>query len=534
MMPSPNTLNNSLVIANQKGLITDNFTKTLCSALIKEGNCLDKQHTMERCREVLAKGIRSLTNNTLQSLFPTCFTNSVPESTTAIAEPIQTMQQDPFTPDCHESRAEYSAMVKSFTFWIEGVGVCLTGGFGLIGNIITIIVLRRITHNKSFNNLLIGLSVSDILLIIVQVLEIPVIKVFLEYEPLWYRQYVPYFIHPVKSFIQNLAIYMVVAVSTERFKAVCNPLQKRQPYYKFIVVAVIMSVSLAIPRFFEFRLTHNNTDYDTTALMENPDYIQFNSYWNKLFAVGAFPLVSLSYMNFRIYLKIRSSSRFAQSFVSNTSTRKHQQAGNRQSLLSQRVDDVDPHRPPYKKATESGSLRNGTTRPFSMSPNTMEMKSMGSNNKGMRHSASLKLKRCSMLKRQFTFDTADLATMTNQESVGSDSINDRYMMNIKYIRKRREKSTIILVSIVVIFVISHTYHLALRLFEVTHPQSNTFENYQHCKSLGLYHIPVPFYINNNFHYLMIVFNSSINFIIYCCVAKDFRSQAYKWITRKEK
>ena len=33
--------------------------------------------------------------------------------------------------------------------------------------------------------------------------------------------------------------------------------------------------------------------------MENPDYIQFNSYWGELFATGAFPLFCLTYMNFR-------------------------------------------------------------------------------------------------------------------------------------------------------------------------------------------------------------------------------------------
>ena len=48
----------------------------------------------------------------------------------------------------------------------------------------------------------------------------------------------------------------------------------RQPYYKFILVALICTFSLEFPRFFEFELVHNvgrdnRTDYWTTALMED-------------------------------------------------------------------------------------------------------------------------------------------------------------------------------------------------------------------------------------------------------------------------
>ena len=39
-----------------------------------------------------------------------------------------------------------------------------------------------------------------------------------------------------------------------------------------------------------------------------------------------------------------------------------------------------------------------------------------------------------------------------------------------------------------------------------------------------YHVPVAFYVLHNFHYLFLVFNSSINFVIYCLVSKDFRTK----------
>ncbi len=61
-------------------------------------------------------------------------------------------------------------------------------------------------------------------------------------------------------------------------------------------------IFLPLSRFFEFELgtgADNQTDYWTTDLMEDPDYIQFNSYWNELLATGALPLFALTYMNFR-------------------------------------------------------------------------------------------------------------------------------------------------------------------------------------------------------------------------------------------
>ena len=41
-------------------------------------------------------------------------------------------------------------------------------------------------------------------------------------------------------------------------------------------------------------------------------------------------------------------------------------------------------------------------------------------------------------------------------------------------------------------------------------------------SIFRYHVPVVMYVLHNFHHLFLVLNSSANFIIYCCVAKDFR------------
>ncbi len=58
-----------------------------------------------------------------------------------------------------------------------------------------------------------------------------IIGTFVVEEPLWFKKSYPFFWHPVKGMIQSGAIFMVVAVSAERFRAVCHPLSKRQVNY---------------------------------------------------------------------------------------------------------------------------------------------------------------------------------------------------------------------------------------------------------------------------------------------------------------
>ena len=50
-----------------------------------------------------------------------------------------------------------SNFMSGVQFWIEGVALLVVSIFGMVGNVTTIIVLRRIDSNTTFNRLLMSL-----------------------------------------------------------------------------------------------------------------------------------------------------------------------------------------------------------------------------------------------------------------------------------------------------------------------------------------------------------------------------------------
>ena len=70
-------------------------------------------------------------------------------STTAVT-PTTTKE-----PICYESLADYGQVRKDAKFWLEGIGIAAVGLFGLFGNVLAVLVLRKCPGNRSFNILLI-------------------------------------------------------------------------------------------------------------------------------------------------------------------------------------------------------------------------------------------------------------------------------------------------------------------------------------------------------------------------------------------
>lgn len=72
-----------------------------------------------------------------------------------------------FDYQCHETLEDYESVMESAQFWLEGVALLVVGLFGMAGNVLTIVVLRRIDSNTtfSFNRLLMTLGKFDLFLV---------------------------------------------------------------------------------------------------------------------------------------------------------------------------------------------------------------------------------------------------------------------------------------------------------------------------------------------------------------------------------
>lgn len=91
---------------------------------------------------------------------------------------------------------------------------------GFLGNLLSIVVLLQCKDNRNFHRLLAGLAIVDMLNLLNLIVEVAIIGEFMNSEPHWYKMAYPYFIHPMRGIIQTSAIFMVVAVATERYRSV--------------------------------------------------------------------------------------------------------------------------------------------------------------------------------------------------------------------------------------------------------------------------------------------------------------------------
>ena len=65
---------------------------------------------------------------------------------------------------------------------------------------------------------------------------------------------------------------------------------------------------------------------------------------------------------------------------------------------------------------------------------------------------------------------------------------------------------------------------SLSLFQINHSYQSTNKHFNFCQSMNRLPYPMTFLLLITFSNLFLVFNSSINFIIYCAVRKSFRQK----------
>ena len=102
----------------------------------------------------------------------------------------------------------------------EKTMVPLVGTLGLIGNLVSILVLRKM--KSTFNQSLIMLAVVDILLLVNFIFGFSI-----DLHSLVNKYLFPYFLYPIKIILHSWEMFLTMSIAAERLMAVYKPLHYR-------------------------------------------------------------------------------------------------------------------------------------------------------------------------------------------------------------------------------------------------------------------------------------------------------------------
>ena len=238
---------------------------------------------------------------------------------------------------------EYEANIQNVHgWWVQGLASIIMGLFGIVVNIIMIIVLSSQEFRRIFfNKLIISLTISDILFLACSVYESLRLH-FVDTDYCSLQGFLQIILYPFRKITMCFSIYMTVVLTFERYLAVTAPITHRNRYrtgsswtrrfLKYISPVFLVSFVLCgTPLFFAFKMeaftfniTTNNTlsnsslDYDveeeTVYCMAiwwrtNKMYILLYSNLTNFIITGAIPFLLLLSFNCKIYIAIRDSLR---------------------------------------------------------------------------------------------------------------------------------------------------------------------------------------------------------------------------------
>jgi len=241
---------------------------------------------------------------------------------------------------CGNLTFEYFKTWKEYEFWCEGVLFSCLGVFGLLSNLVTIITILSSPSMKqhTFNQLLVALSFFVILYII---FNVPVRARTIPEVSSWFSgssflsQLYAIVLYPMSAVSFCATIYMTLALTTERYLAVCRPHKYRalsrsisstKRFLAYVIPVTVTSFALNIPKFLEVEIKDSNgtnlvlpsrTRQDLTYIF----WYTVSMIWHPTITTAIIPFVALSYMNFHIFKGLKQSAKTMRSTGQNNCQR---------------------------------------------------------------------------------------------------------------------------------------------------------------------------------------------------------------------
>ena len=222
--------------------------------------------------------------------------------------------------------ADTDAISDQFDFimgvWLPGI-IC---ALGIIGNIISLIVLSFDRSKCPTFYSLKALALSDILLLSTALLQqvIPMFCLLIQCVNAFCLNlgYIRIYAWPIICIAQMTSVWLTMLISAERYAAICRPLQAKSmrnlPKVRLgIWVIVLVAVLFNIPKFFEFQphkeyVRNLNATFvfvGDTELRRNPIYRYLYNTALFCLVIYAIPLSTLTLLNVTIVTKMRQASR---------------------------------------------------------------------------------------------------------------------------------------------------------------------------------------------------------------------------------
>lgn len=195
---------------------------------------------------------------------------------------------------------------------------------GIVGIVLTVVVLSRKTMCTSTNCYLTALAIADLIILLVLSVQIS-LELGYECQPL--QESVMTALYHYVTIVINIvlfaSVWLTVMLAVERYIAICHPLQAMTictTTRARVLIASIFVVAfiLRVPNFFEFTfhkskiMTYDNVTVELTVLKWRRDTYNMSVYSLIVPGVlgGIMPLLALAVLNIRLVVEIRKSTRY--------------------------------------------------------------------------------------------------------------------------------------------------------------------------------------------------------------------------------
>ncbi|XP_052817379.1 FMRFamide receptor-like [Mya arenaria] len=245
----------------------------------------------------------------------------------------------------NESSNNYTGMDDScgsddavtFQYYTWGIVANIVSAYGIIGNILSIIVLRHRQMRNSTSYYLISLAVYDILLLLFMSLFLALPTIYLEKDVMedyfFAYQYMHPYVYPIALIAQTGTVYTTLAFTVERYIAVCKPLHAANTCTmsrtkRVIIFIFVASIAYNIPRFLEYRTREDWSDaynrtipsIEFTAVGENQVFQEVYFIYLYLCIMFLIPFSLLTVLNI-LLIRAVNKARKTRNYMSSSNTK---------------------------------------------------------------------------------------------------------------------------------------------------------------------------------------------------------------------